>query len=199
MFVIAKLLYQGHGSFRLTGSGGYVIYVDPYAGDGYDLPADLVLVTHDHEDHNCVELITQCYGCRVITAHEALVNGQYQRFELPGAEVSAVPAMNENHDPRECVGYFITLDGIKIYAAGDTSETEAMTGMLQAFLDYALLPIDGIYNMNPIEAAVCAAKIGARRTIPIHMKPGELFDAGMARQFDVPGRLIIQPGQEIEL
>ena len=34
-----KLLYQGHGSFRLTGNDGFVIYVDPYAGEGYDIPA----------------------------------------------------------------------------------------------------------------------------------------------------------------
>jgi len=38
---MAKLLFQGHGSFRITADDGRVIYVDPYAGEGYDLPADL--------------------------------------------------------------------------------------------------------------------------------------------------------------
>ena len=37
-----SLLYQGHGSLRITTADNKVIYIDPYAGDGYDLPADLI-------------------------------------------------------------------------------------------------------------------------------------------------------------
>jgi len=40
---MAALLYQGHASLRLTTAEGKVIYIDPYAGTGYDLPADLIL------------------------------------------------------------------------------------------------------------------------------------------------------------
>ena len=52
---MATLFYQGHGSFRLETAQGKVIYVDPFAGEGYDKPADLILVTHDHYDHNCID------------------------------------------------------------------------------------------------------------------------------------------------
>ena len=48
---MAKLLYQGHGSYRITADDGRVLYVDPYAGEGYDKPADIVLITHEHSDH----------------------------------------------------------------------------------------------------------------------------------------------------
>ena len=44
----ARLLYQGHGSLRIVAAKGKVIYIDPYAGKGYDLPADLILVSHGH-------------------------------------------------------------------------------------------------------------------------------------------------------
>ena len=54
--VMATLLYQGHGSLRLTTDSGRVIYIDPFAGEGYDAPADLILVTHQHHDHNCTDL-----------------------------------------------------------------------------------------------------------------------------------------------
>ena len=40
--IMPKLLYQGHGSLRLTTSGA-VIYIDPYAGRLYNLPADRYL------------------------------------------------------------------------------------------------------------------------------------------------------------
>ena len=40
------LLYQGHGSLRIVTCEGKVIYIDPYAGEGYDLSADLILITH---------------------------------------------------------------------------------------------------------------------------------------------------------
>ena len=51
-----KLLYQGHGSFRLTTDDNRFIYVDPYKGKGYDMPADIILVTHQHSDHNKIKL-----------------------------------------------------------------------------------------------------------------------------------------------
>ena len=35
---MAELLYQGHGSYRIVSNEGVVIYVDPYAGEGYEMP-----------------------------------------------------------------------------------------------------------------------------------------------------------------
>jgi len=194
-----RLYYQGHASFRLISDKGVVVYVDPFAGDGYDKSADVVLVTHDHNDHNQVQLVNRKSTCRVITEKEALINGEYSTFRVKGVLVRAVPATNEHHDPRECVGYIITMDGLRIYAAGDTSESDFMVELVWQKLDYALLPVDGVYNMDVINASICAARIGARRTIPIHTKPGELFSEEVARRFDVPGRLILRPGEEISL
>ena len=48
-------------------------------------------------------------------------------------------------------------------------------------------------------AAVAAAVIGAAHTVPIHMKPGGLFDEAMAEAFSVPNRVIIRPGETITL
>ena len=67
------LYYQGHASLRITTAEGKVIYVDPYSGDGYDVPADLILVTHRHDDHNAVHKIkNRNEGCQVITWKEGL-------------------------------------------------------------------------------------------------------------------------------
>ena len=66
-----KLLYQGHGSFRLTADDGRVIYVDPYKGKGYDLPADIILVTHNHRDHNQIGRCAQLVSFSTATARNA--------------------------------------------------------------------------------------------------------------------------------
>jgi L-ascorbate metabolism protein UlaG (beta-lactamase superfamily) len=194
-----KLYYQGHGSYRLTADDGRIIYIDPFAGDGYDPLADVILVTHDHSDHNQVQLITRKPNCRVITHVEALAGGKHNSFDIGGITVEAVEAKNITHNPKECVGYIITLDGVAIYASGDTSKTDQMGSFAARGLDYALFPLDGVYNMGLKEGAECAALVGAKHNIPIHLKPGSLFDRKRADKWDAPNKLIVLPGEEILL
>ena len=195
-----KLLYQGHGSFRLVSNGGVVIYIDPFMGEGYGLPADLILVTHQHEDHNQLGLITQKPGCVVITEAEALAGGKHNVFSEKGIGIEAVEAgYNQGHTTDDSVGYIITIDGLKLYFCGDTSKTPQMAEFAARKLDYAFLCADGFYNMGLDEAAECAELIGAKHNVPVHLKPGELFDREMAEQFKGPNRLIIEGGEEIEL
>ena len=197
-----KLLYQGHGSLRIVTSEGKVIYIDPYAGDGYDLPADLILVSHGHHDHTGVDLIKKRNeGCQIITYKEALVNGEYKSYDLGYAKIEAVQAGNNpNHDIRVCVGWLITLpDGITVYATGDTSTTDQMTELAERNIHYAFFCCDGIYNMDMEEAIACAKTVNAQHSIPYHMAPGKPFDQGRAELFDVPNRLIVPAGEEIVL
>jgi len=198
---MATLFYQGHGSFRVTTTEGKIVYVDPYAGEGYDLPADLILVSHQHGDHNQIDLIkTRNPGCAVITEQEALKGGKHQTFDLGYMTVEAVEAGNKNHSSDDCVGFILVLsDGIKIYASCDTGRTAQMETFAARKLDYALLCCDGVYNMSIEEASECAAIIGARHSIPYHMAPGELFSRELAEQFHADGRLIVAAGEEFVL
>lgn len=194
------LLYQGHGSFRLTSSDGVVVYIDPFMGTGYDLPADVILVTHQHDDHNQVNLITQKPNCSVITNVEALEGEKHNSFSVRGIDIEAVEAgYNEGHSANECVGYILTVDAQKLYFCGDTSKTPQMAKLAAKKLDYAFLCADGFYNMNLEEAAECAVLIGATHNVPVHLKPGKLFDREMAEQFKGPNRLILEAGQEVVL
>ena len=199
---MSKLLYQGHGSLRIVTNEGKVIYIDPYAGDGYNLPADLILVTHGHSDHTAVDLIgNRADDCRVIQYTDALVDGAYRTFDLGYATVEAVQAgNNRNHDINVCVGWLVTLsDGITVYATGDTSTTDQMAELAERNIDYAFFCCDGIYNMDIEEASACAALVNARHSVPYHMAPGKLFDARMAERFEGPGKLVVAAGEEIVL
>jgi len=193
------MLYQGHGSYRLTCNDGRVIYVDPCFGKGYEQPADIILVTHEHSDHNKVQLCEKKPECRIITSKEALEGGAHNRFDVDGVIIQAVKAKSIFHNPKKCVGYIIALDRVKVYASGDTSKTDQMATFAALDLDYAIFPGTGILSMGSKEAAECARLIGAKHNIIVHLKPGALFDRKKADRWNAPNKLIIEPGQEIDL
>jgi len=169
-------------------------------GTGYDIPADIILVTHQHEDHNQINLITQKPDCTLISNAEALAGGMHNTFSLKGIEIEAVEAgYNGGHSQDDSVGFILTVDGLKLYFCGDTSKTPKMAELAAKKLDYAFLCADGQYNMDLKEAAECAELIGAKHNVPVHLKPGELFDREMAEQFMGPNRLIIEGGEEVDL
>ena len=197
-----RILYQGHGSLRITTAEGKVIYIDPYAGGGYEPAADLILITHGHSDHtNTAKIRAHNPGCRVISWKEALEGGKHNTFDLGFVTVQAVEAgYNRNHNVKDCVGYILTLPGsVTVYASGDTSKTEQMPLLARNNIDYAFFCCDGIYNMDLDEASQCAALVGAKHSIPYHMAPGMLFDRARAEKFNAPGRLIIADGEKFEL
>lgn len=193
-----KLLYQKHGSYRITADDGRVIYVDPYKGTGYDKPADIILVTHQHSDHNRIERCAQKQTCRIITNNEALAGGTHNSFDVDGIAIQAVEAGNKKHDPNKCVGYIITVDNIKLYASGDTSMTKQMDTFASLELDYALYPCDGLFNMGLDEAAECARLVGAKHNIAVHPIPGGSIRR-KAVKWTAPNKLVVEPGQEIDL
>lgn len=196
---MAKLLYQGHGNMRLISNNGTVVYIDPYTGNGYDEPADLILVTHQHSDHNKINLPLHAEGCKIIQNMDALKGGEYQKFTVRDVVVEATEAYNAKHPKSECVGYLVSVDDVFIYFSGDTARTKQMETLAERNIDYAFLPIDGIYTMNIQEAIACAELIKAKHTIPIHMAPGRLFDARMAGNFVTKGAKVLKPGEEIVL
>ena len=203
---MATLVYQGHGSLRIQTDGGRTIYVDPFmspagpsADDTYDVPADLVLVTHQHHDHTAVDKMPHAAGCVVWQNGDAhpKPNAYLTRTFCGGeVEVTAVEAYNEMHDPAKCVGYLVRVDGLLLYFAGDTSRTHDMESMAERAIDYAFLPGDGIYNMDVAEAARCANLIDAKHAVPIHLKPVEPYGEAEAAEFArlARGALLVRPG-----
>ena len=194
---MAELLYQGHGSYRIVSNEGVVIYVDPYAGEGYHMPADIVIVTHEHSDHNQVDLVTLKDDGVILRHGDLFVDDEYPIKKIKKVMIEGTPAENKNHTREECVGFVMTVDGITLYGAGDTNYYPEMESFND--LDYALLPVDGIYNMSAREASRCAHVIDSRYFIPIHTSPTQLYDEDIAKSFKSPHALYIKPGERLKL
>ena len=98
---------------------------------------------------------------------------------MRGIPIRAVPAYNINKfrspgvpfHPRESgyVGFILTVEGQRIYHAGDT---DAIPEMESIDADIALLPVSGTYVMTADEALEAIKAIKPKIAIPMHIGRG---------------------------
>lgn len=165
-----------------------IIYVDPYKRTETPHDADLILITHAHYDHFDEPSLRNVAGddtvviCPESMKNEvaklgigkSLITVEAGRTAEPGDEsygvtVEAVPAYNLNKQfhPKSngWLGYVITMDGVRYYAAGDT---DALPELEDVECDIAMVPAGGTYTMTATEAAGLVNSIGPEYAIPIH-------------------------------
>ena len=193
------LTYIGHASVKIVAKDGAVLYIDPNYSDGdYSMEADYIIVTHQHDDHKPCNKVKLKESGKKLDNRDFLHDGTYETMNLGPFTVKAVAAGgNKNHDVRYCVGYLVTVDGVTVYHAGDTSRIDQMNDLKSRNIDYAMYPIDGIYNMDAVEATEVATIIDAKFNIPIHE-----LDQGTEKKsdkFTPQGRLVLPYGKTITL
>lgn len=195
-----RMTYIGHASVKIKAKTGEVIYIDPYypSKSGYSEPADFILMTHDHSDHNVVSLCTQNEGCKVLKCYDVHKHGEYETLEFENIKIEAVPSGgNYNHTILSNVGFIVTVNGVSVYHSGDTSFAEETKCIADHDIDYALYPVHGSFTMGPEEATEMADYIGARVNIPIHGKDGKIKE--QCKEFHAKGKRRLIPGQTILL
>ena len=174
-----KIDWYGHASFKLS-DGKLQIYIDPYLIPKEPVKADIILVTHEHYDHCAVDNIRKLLKPETVvvatgdclsklsdvTSKSVKPN---QSLEVKGVKIETVPAynMNKSFHPKEnnWVGYIITLNGVRIYHAGDTDFIPEMQNLK---VDIALVPVGGTYTMNAEEAAEAVNVFKPKVAIPMH-------------------------------
>ena len=196
--LLERLHWLGHASFRLDGPP--TIYFDPWNLGGKPGQADVILISHEHSDHCSPQDVKRISGPgTVIVASPGAarkLRGDVrplrpgERTAVGEVEIEAVPAYNVNKfrspgvpfHPREAehVGYVVTVEGERLYFAGDTDHIPEMTDMT---CDVALLPVGGAYTMTAEEAAQAAAAIGPQVVVPMHWGAGVVGTRADAEHF----------------
>lgn len=197
------LTYLGRASVKIAGTS--TVYIDPFAPGDYSEKADLVLVTHGHDDHNKVSLVALKPGGEIVAPTGAVKGRDYRKvqegdvFQVGAVSVRVVPAYNANHQREASVGYIVTVDGVSVYHAGDTSFIPEMEALAPLHIDYALFPTDGFWNMGGEEARRCADAVKARFNLAIHSSPKGLYEAERAAKLTGADVLALEPGRVLVL
>jgi L-ascorbate metabolism protein UlaG (beta-lactamase superfamily) len=169
--------WLGHDTFRITGEK--TVYTDPFKISRKDV-ADLILITHAHYDHCSPDDVAKLQGkdTVIVTAAECAANLKGRiiivkpgdTVTAAGIEVRVAPSYNTNKQfhtkDKGWLGFVFTVNGKKIYLAGDTDYIPEMKNL--GPVDIALLPVSGTYVMTADEAAQAALDINPKVAIPMH-------------------------------
>jgi L-ascorbate metabolism protein UlaG (beta-lactamase superfamily) len=189
-----QLSWLGHACVLLTGSKK--ILIDPFIEGGSVIwtSPDIVAVTHDHDDHMgetvalakktvAVTEIAKYLTSKGLPAEGMNIGGT---IIVDGVSFTMTPAIHSTGNAESetgiiggaAAGFVITIDGVRVYHAGDTALFSDMKLIGDLYHpDVALLPIGGRYTMGPAEAMIAANFIGARRVIPIHYNTWKKIEA----------------------
>ena len=198
---LVKIHALMHSSIRIE-YGGRNLYIDPCSNqrgrtvDYSAMPkADIILVTHEHFDHYDTAAIHQLIADRMLLimnprcvemfgAGTAMANGDRQQL-ADDIMLEAVPAYNTTeghlqfHPKGRDNGYILTLDGLRIYIAGDTEDIPEMDNIKD--IDIAFLPCNQPYTMTPEQLVRAAKRLMPKVLFPYHY--GDTEVSGIPAQF----------------
>lgn len=192
--------WLGHSCFEIFIDGTKII-MDPYLSEKGGASArmvppaclvedvyrlDLMVITHDHFDHNNVETVVPLYkgtGATIVTNTD--VSKHLTSIGIPANKIETVnikeskkfyginvTGVKANHpQSRYPMGYLLESPSGVIYHAGDTylfGMEETFKEVASKYPTYAFLPIGGTYTMDPVEAARAAVLIKPNYVLPMH-------------------------------
>lgn len=152
-----KLIYYGHSCFNLV-SNDFSIVFDPYKDESVpglvcpNIECDTLLISHEHDDHNCRE------KCKLISPQRKI---NIDKINVPHDKCNGIlRGMNYIHK--------INVDGITIAHLGDigTLNEDVMNFLKDA--DVILCPINGFYTIGYLEAIAILNRIKPKLFIPMH-------------------------------
>jgi len=164
--------YVGHSCFRLRGKEGLVI-TDPFHSSvGFNMPklsADVVTVSHDHSDHNAIEIIKS-----TASRKRPFIVTDPGEYEVQGISVYGYPSWHDASQGSERgknMMYSIFLDDVHILHLGDLGHVldEQMINEIPD-VDVLMVPIGGKYTIDPTQATEVISLLEPAYVIPMHYR-----------------------------
>lgn len=168
-----KIAWYGHSCFKLmvkSKNGDKItIITDPFEKSvGLSPPrgnADIVLVSHDHYDHNNV---------KAISGEPFIANGPGE-YDVKGVFVKGIYSFHDTSQGAERGAntiYVIEAEDMKICHLGDFGEKELSSEQLDKIgeVDILMIPVGGIYTIDANEAVKIINQIEPKVVIPMHYK-----------------------------
>lgn len=198
---MTSITFLGHASFQVNTPDGQTVLIDPWFTDNPKIPAhlkdhlraDLILITHGHDDHldrNLKDLAAQTDAtivaqaqCRFYLATQGVKKLEPMNkggsATIKGFKITMTLAYHSAHITlpvgetgyfHEAIGYVLeTPDGLRIYFAGDTALFGDMRLIGELYRPHiAVLPIGDRFTMGPREAAYALRLLGVSHVIPMH-------------------------------
>jgi len=226
-----KIKYFGHAGFQITSEKGKIIIIDPWLTDNplatiqaKDIAkADFVLVTHDHFDHIADAAgIVKATGAILVGMPE-VVGKLKEEANVPDSQIVFGMGMNiggtytsdgisitmtqafHSSQTASPAGYIIQLEnGFTLYHAGDTGIFYSMKILGEIYnINLAMLPIGGVFTMDPKQASLAAKLLGVNKVIPMHYKTFPILEQNASSFVEIMEKeapnievIVLDPGEE---
>ena len=166
--------WYGQSCFQISSNQGKNNHVstliDPFEESiGLRLPrkleADVVLITHNHFDHNNVKAVSG----------QPFVASSPGEYDIKGIFIQGIPAFHDNVQGKErgrTTIYTIEAEEIKLCHLGDLGQKELTAEQLDKIgdVDILMLPIGGFFTIDAQEAVKIMAQIEPKIIIPMHYR-----------------------------
>jgi L-ascorbate metabolism protein UlaG (beta-lactamase superfamily) len=172
--------WYGQSAFRFT-ADGKTVFIDPFddmsavaasRGMQWEYPkiegveADLLLVTHEHMDHN---------GVAAIGGSPTVLRSTAGRLESPIGEVVAIASEHDEKAGTERGPnsiFVFDLAGIRCCHFGDFGQVGLRDEQAEAIgpVDLLIVPVGGGATIGAEQAAVICQRLGARWIVPMHYR-----------------------------
>lgn len=180
------IYWYGQSCVKLKGKTASVV-IDPFDPEftglklPKDLEADVVLKTHNHQDHSNV-LAVKPLG-------ESLILEGPGEYEVKGVVITGVDSFHDKSQGSERgknTIFHILMDGLNIVHLGDLGQDKLSEEQLETIetTDILFVPIGSVYTIDAKEAAEIVAQLEPKVIIPIHYKIEKLkFDLDSVEKF----------------
>ena len=166
-----NITWAGQACFQISAnqkkSGSVSIVIDPFNEKiGLKVPkleADLLLVTHQHEDHNNI---------KAVSGNPFLIDGPGE-YEIKDVFVQGIPSFHDSSLGQERgtnTIYTIEAEEINLCHLGDLGQKELTAEQIEKIgeVDILMIPVGGFYTLSAQEAVKVILQIEPKIIIPMH-------------------------------